>query len=80
MKLAELLATAAILVILAGIAAPAVSRAKARLGAKAELMAAQHNWRLEYAASGALEDPRSHGTTEFEAQATLEHVARFDFR
>jgi type II secretory pathway pseudopilin PulG len=80
MKLTELLLTILIIGLLAAMLGPRVAAARAKILSTWAAVTCSHNERIDWLASGAMEDPVGHHTTERDTQDTLTHYGslRFD--
>jgi hypothetical protein len=79
MKLAEVLVVWILIGILAGLVAPAVGRAKRFIVRKAAVIHIMHDGRIDFLASGAIEDPEAHGMSAREAERNLQHFTSLEF-
>lgn len=80
MKLTELLASIAIIGLLAAMLGPRVAEAKRAILTTLGNVCIQHNERIEYLASGCLEDPKGHHTTEKDVDDSTRYFATIDLR
>jgi len=80
MKLTELLCAVMVIGILAGILGPRVVAARASILATLHAVYSSHNERIDWLASGAIEDPRGHHTTDRDVDDTLIHYGSLEFR
>jgi hypothetical protein len=79
MKLLSLLTAAMIMALLASQVVPALAKAKRRITNIAGNVWLQHNERLDYLASGAIEDPKAHWTTDREVNDSLAYFCNLNF-
>lgn len=80
MKLTDLLASIAVLAILGGIALPRLAAAKRHVESTLARVLTQHNERIDYLASGCLEDPKGHHTTEKDVDDSVRYFTNLDLR
>lgn len=80
MKLLQLLTAVAIIAALAAMLGPRLVEAKRCIVTTWANIQIQHNERIDYLASGALEDPRGHHTTEKDADDSLRYFSNLSFR
>ena len=80
MKLTSLLCSLAILAILGTILLPRLAAAKRYVASTLHRVHNQHNERIEYLASGCLEDPVGHHTTEKDVDDATRYFTNLDLR
>ena len=80
MKLASLLCSLAIMAVLGAILLPRLVAAKRCAEATVARIWTQHNERIDYLASGALEDPRAQHTTEKDVDDATRYFTTLGFR
>lgn len=80
MKLLDLLFAVLLIGILVAMLGPRLHRARRHIVDTWTNIQCQHHERIDYLASGVLEDPRAHHSTERDAQDSLSYFSTLRFR
>ena len=79
MKLLDLLMAIVLVAMLTSMLGPRLAAAKRRIHDTWVNVQVSHHERIDYLASGVLEDPKAHHSTEKDAQDSLEYFTKLRF-